>query len=258
VDTQNDFLAIAEATARVAGAILLERFHGPAQGVTTKSSATDPVSDADRAAEDAILRALTEARPGDGVVSEEGGGSSSRTGLRWIIDPLDGTVNFLFGIPHWCVSIAVEDEDGWLAGAVYDPNRDEMFSAGRGGGATLNGGRLRFGGKSDISQALVGTGFSYDSRARALQAEVIVRLLPRVRDIRRAGSAALDLAWCAAGRLDGFFEAEMHVWDRAAGELLVAEAGGLTTPLEPPSGNGLGVIASNPELHEDLCALVLG
>jgi myo-inositol-1(or 4)-monophosphatase len=237
---------------------LLERFQGPALGVTTKSSATDPVSDADRAAEETILKGLEEARPQDGVVSEEGGGSDSRSGFRWIIDPLDGTVNFLFGIPHWCVSIALEDEEGWLAGAVYDPNRDEMFGAMRGGGATLNGERLGFGDKSDIGQALVGTGFSYDSEARALQAEVIVRLLPRVRDIRRAGSAALDLAWCAAGRLDGFFEAEMHVWDRAAGELLVAEAGGVTTPLEPPSGNGLGVIASNPELHEELCALVLG
>ena len=255
---QKELLAIAESTARAAGATLLERFHGPALGVTTKSSATDPVSDADRAAEETILKALEGARPQDGVLSEEGGGSGSRSGLRWVIDPLDGTVNFLFGIPHWCVSIAVEDEEGWLAAVVYDPNRDEMFGARRGGGATLNRGRLRFGDKSDIGQALVGTGFSYDSEARALQAQVIVRLLPRVRDIRRAGSAALDLAWCAAGRLDGFFEAEMHVWDRAAGELIVAEAGGVTTPLEPPSGNGLGVIASNPELHEELCTLVLG
>ena len=253
-----ELLELAESTARTAGALLLDRFHGPAKGVTTKSTATDPVSDADRDAEKVILTALEKARPRDAVVSEEGGGSDSRSELRWVIDPLDGTVNFLFGIPHWCVSIAVEHDSAWLAGVVYDPNRDEMFSAQRGGGASLNGTPLRFGDKSDISQALVGTGFSYDSHARALQAEVIVRLLPRVRDIRRAGAAALDLAWCAGGRLDGYFEAEMFVWDRAAGELLVAEAGGVTTPLEPPSGKGLGVIASNPQLHDELRELVLG
>jgi myo-inositol-1(or 4)-monophosphatase len=258
VSDDRQLLELAESAARAAGALLLERFGEPAAGVTTKSTATDPVSDADRDAEKVIVQMLEKARPEDGIVSEEGGGSDTRSGLRWIIDPLDGTVNFLFGIPHWCVSIAVEHDGNRLAGVIYDPSRDELFATRRGEGSSLNGTPLRFGDKSDISQALIGTGFSYDADTRAVQAQVVVRLLPRVRDIRRAGSAALDLAWCAAGRLDGFFEAEMYIWDRAAGELLISEAGGLTSPLEPPSGKGLGVIASNPQLHEELRRLVLG
>jgi myo-inositol-1(or 4)-monophosphatase len=176
--------------------------------------------------------------------------------LRWIVDPLDGTVNFLFGIPVWAVSIAVEDRDGGLVGIVHDPSRRETFTATRGGGAYLNGTRINVSGCEELARALVGTGFSYDARIRASQAGIVSRLLPEVRDIRRAGSAALDLAWLACGRLDGFYEAPMEAWDRAAGVLIIREAGGVVTDLPPRLGSGVGVIAANPALHSELVARV--
>jgi len=134
----------------------------------------------------------------------------------------------------------------------------ELYTAIRGKGARRNGEPITVSPQQDLSQALVATGFSYDSRIRRAQAEVVLRLLPEVRDIRRAGSAALDLAWCACGRVDAFFEADMHVWDRGAGELLISEAGGVITPLLPPLGDGRGVVAANQSLHDVLRALVLG
>lgn len=251
-------LDIACRAATRAGGLLLERFGDPAQGVTTKSTPTDVVSDADRDSQDLIVSLLREERPGDGLVSEEGAAGDSETGLTWVIDPLDGTVDFLYGIPQWCVSVAVADEEGWLTGVIYDPPRSELFAAIRGKGARRNDEPVTVSQKQDLSQALIATGFSYDSRIRRAQAEVVLRLLPEVRDIRRAGSAALDLAWCACGRVDAFFEADMHVWDRAAGELLIAEAGGVITPLMPPLGDGQGVVAANQGLHDALRGLVLG
>ncbi|MDQ3659495.1 MAG: inositol monophosphatase [Actinomycetota bacterium] len=251
-------LDIASRAATGAGGLLLERFGDPARGVTTKSTPTDVVSDADRDSQELIVSLLRSERPGDGVVSEEGAAGDSETGLTWVIDPLDGTVDFLYGIPQWCVSVAVADDDGWLAGVIYDPPRKELFTATRGGGASRNEQSATLSQQQDLSQALVATGFSYDSRIRRAQAEVVLRLLPEVRDIRRAGSAALDLAWCACGRVDAFFEADMHVWDRAAGELLISEAGGVITPLMPPLGDGQGVVAANQGLHDALRALVLG
>ena len=253
-----DLLGLAEGVAREAGALLLDRFSSAATGVETKSTPTDLVSDADLDSESLVLDRIRAARPDDGVISEESEGHSSESGYTWIIDPLDGTVNFLFRIPVWAVSIAVHDSEGALLGVVFDPNRDEMFSALRGGGARLNGSPIRVSDQSDLSQALVGTGFSYDAESRRVQAERIPRVLPRVRDIRRAGSAALDLAWLACGRLDGFFEAPMKLWDRAAGEVLIAEAGGVLSSLKAPFGDDDGLIAANATLHKDLQALVLG
>ncbi len=254
----SELLEIASRAATGAGGLLLERFGGPAQGVSTKSTPTDVVSDADRDSQELIVGLLRRERPGDGLISEEGAAGDSETGLTWVIDPLDGTVDFLYGIPQWCVSVAVADEDGWLAGVIFDPPRTELYTGIRGKGARRNGEPITVSPQQDLSQALVATGFSYDSRIRRAQAEVVLRLLPEVRDIRRAGSAALDLAWCACGRVDAFFEADMHVWDRAAGELLIAEAGGVITPLLPPLGDGRGVVAANQGLHDVLRALVLG
>ena len=224
--------------------------------MSTKSSPTDVVTDADRAAEALIIDALSNARPDDGILSEEGGAEDSVTGLRWIVDPLDGTVNFLYGIPAWGVSIAVEDDDGTLAGAVFDPNLDELFGAARGHGAHRNHASIRVGDTNDLGQALIATGFSYDADARARQAALIPELLPRVRDIRRAGSAALDLCATACGRVDGYYESVMERWDRAAGELIVREAGGIVTSLPSPLGGTPGVIAAGPGLHAQLSALV--
>lgn len=251
-------LELATEAARAAGRLLLDRFERPARGVATKSTPTDLVSDADRESERLLVELVRSRRPDDGIISEEGEDGSSRSGLTWVIDPLDGTVNYLFGIPVWCVSIAVTDGSGALVGVVHDPNRDETFTAIRGGGAALDDKRATVSDRSDLSQALIGTGFAYDSAARAAQAQVLTRVLPSVRDVRRAGSAALDLAAVACGRLDGFYEAPMERWDRAAGVLLIEEAGGIVTDLQAPKDLSPGVIAGGPKLHADLSVLVLG
>jgi myo-inositol-1(or 4)-monophosphatase len=251
-------LDLAVRAARRSGDLLLDRWRRPAEGVDHKSSPTDVVSDADRDSERLLTDVILAERPDDGIVAEETGEQPSRSGITWVLDPLDGTVNFLFRIPAWSVSIAVEDDDGAFVGVVYDPTRDEMFTARRGEGALLNGAPIRTSTKNDLSTALVGTGFAYVAEARELQAKRLVRVLPRVRDIRRAGSAALDLASVACGRLDGDFEAPMQRWDKAAGAILVKEAGGVVSELEGPLDLSAGVIAAGAGLHDLLRALVLG
>lgn len=240
-----------------ASEILLDYFEGPAQGVSTKSSPTDLVSDADRAAERFLADFIRHERPDDGILGEEGAGKGSSSGLTWVVDPLDGTVNFLFGIPVWCVSVAIEDAEGGLVGVIYDPNKEELFAAERGEGATLNGDDIHVSDTDDLSSALIGTGFSYDSEARRQQADLLRRVLPRVRDVRRAGSAAIDLATLACGRFDGFYEAPMEAWDKAAGILIVREAGGVVSDLEAPNGLSPGVVAAGPRLHDALRDLVV-
>jgi myo-inositol-1(or 4)-monophosphatase len=248
---------LATDAARRAGALLAERFDRPAQGVGTKSTPTDLVSDADRDAEALLVAIIERERPDDGMLAEEGGARRSSSGLTWILDPLDGTVNFLFGIPVWSVSIAVEDQEGTLVGVVYDPTRAEMFTAVRDEGAALNGRPIRVSESSELSTALIGTGFAYDPAARRVQAALLPRVLPKVRDIRRAGSAALDLSFVACGRLDGFYEGNMEKWDKAAGVLLIREAGGRVTELAAPiEGLSPGLIASGPVLHDALRALL--
>ena len=249
-------LGLALESARAAGRLLLQRSLEPAAGVTTKSSPTDMVSDADRDTERLLIERISRARPGDGFLGEEGGAARSSTGVSWVIDPLDGTVNFLYGIPVWAVSIAADDGDGTAVGVVYDPNRDEMFSAIRGHGAELNGTPIFVSQQSDLPQALIGTGFAYDERIRDSQAEVVRRVLPVVRDIRRAGSAALDLCALACGRIDAFYESNMGAWDRAAGVLIAREAGATVTDLPPPFGDEIGVVAGNKVLHDRLRELV--
>jgi myo-inositol-1(or 4)-monophosphatase len=251
-------LDLAVRAARGAGELLLEMFQGPARGVASKSTPTDLVSDADRAAEELILGMIRTERPEDGILSEEGGDDDSSSGITWVVDPLDATVNYLFGLPWWCVSVAAQDADGALVGVIRNPNSDEIFTAVRGSGAWLDGAPVSVSERTDIASALIGTGFSYDARAREHQAEIVARLLPRVRDVRRAGSAALDLAHLACGRLDGFYEAPLEPWDRAAGTLLVQEAGGVVSELAAPLELSTGVVAANPNLHDDLRRLVDG
>ncbi len=252
----DDLLAMAVRIAREAGTILLDRFGGPARGVDTKSTSTDLVSDADREAERLITDAIHRRRPDDAVLGEEGAAAEGASGLRWVIDPLDGTVNFLLGVPHWCVSVACEDEHGGLVGVVHDPNRGETFAAARGRGATLNGAPVRVADRADVDRALIATGFAYDPEARRRQATELVRILPRVRDVRRFGSAALDLAWVACGRYDGYYEWSMGPWDKAAGIVLVTEAGGRTVPLPDPEPDADGILAAGPRIFEDLRKLV--
>jgi myo-inositol-1(or 4)-monophosphatase len=253
---EQELLDLAARAARQAGELLEGRFRRPAQDVSAKSSPTDVVSKADRDSEALLIELISAERPQDGVLGEEGGAGESLSGYRWVIDPLDGTVNFLFGIPVWCVSIAVEDAAGTVAGVVHDPNRKETFTAVRGLGARLNDEPIEVSGQHDLPQALIGTGFSYEAEARAAQAEALVHVLPRVRDIRRGGSAALDLCWLACGRFDGFYEAVMELWDNAAGALIVTEAGGIVSELPAPVGSSHGVVAAGPRLHDELRALL--
>jgi myo-inositol-1(or 4)-monophosphatase len=226
-----ELLAVATEAALEAGALLRARFEaGPEAHVASKSTPTDPVSDADLASQHAIRTLLARRRPDDGFLGEEEGAEEpGSSGLRWVVDPLDGTVNFLYGIPQWCVSIAVLDEHGALAAAIHDPIGEELFTAVRGELPRRNGRELAHrGGRSPaLGRALVATGFSYDAEVRAQQGALMARLLPVVRDIRRFGSAALDLAWTAGGRCDAYYERGVKAWDIAAG-VLVCEGVGLT------------------------------
>jgi myo-inositol-1(or 4)-monophosphatase len=252
----DDLLGLAITAARAAGNLLRERFRAPQGDVSTKTSPTDMVSDADRAAEALIADGIRSERPDDSILGEETGEDFGPSGLRWIVDPLDGTTNYLFGIPHWAVSIACEDSDGVFAGVVFDPLRDELFSARRGGGATLNGQQISVGEAGDLSRALIGTGFSYRPEERAAAAALLPRVLPEVRDIRRAGAASLDLAWVAAGRLDGFYESGLAAWDRAAGSLIAAEAGARVEAMPALGPSGDGVITAGSGIFDGLRALL--
>jgi myo-inositol-1(or 4)-monophosphatase len=267
---------LAADTARMAGALLLERARrGAERRVSAKSTPTDLVSEADLASERAIREHLRELRPHDGFVGEEGKGEPGTSGLSWVVDPLDGTINFLFGIPQWCVSVAVRDELGTVAGAVYDPNRRELFSARRDGPALMSAGEEeqvlavagsaaadREGaapahlGELRLASAMVATGLSYSAEVRAAQALVLARVVPLVRDIRRFGSAALDLAWTAAGRYDAYFERTVKQWDIAAGALICERAG--VEVLELPVHEHLpwGILAAPSELAPALLELV--
>ena len=254
--TQEELLELAVGLAREAGALLLERFDsGCEQALASKSTPTDLVSEADLASEHLIRERLAQVRPADGFLGEEGGGQDGSSGLRWIVDPLDGTVNFLFSIPQWCVSVAVADDRGSLVGAIFDPCRDELFSATRDGAPMLNGVPVEASKRVDLASAMVATGFAYDARVRAAQADVLAHLIPRVRDIRRLGSAALDLAWTAAGRYDAYFERTVKPWDIAAGTLICERAG--LTVLELPERERLppGVLAAVPALAQPLLEL---
>lgn len=254
-----ELLEVAEQAARAAGELLRERFEAGGERATgSKSSATDPVSEADLAAERAIREVITAARPGDAILGEEGGETQEGAGLRWIVDPLDGTVNFLFGVPQWCVSVAVHDDAGGLAGVVFDPLRDEIFIGSRDGGLpTCNGVEVRGSSASELAPALIATGFAYDAAVRSRQAQVVATLLPQVRDVRRMGSAALDLAWTAAGRYDAFYERGVQIWDIAAGSVLCAAAGLEVRPIEAIEGGPAGVVVAPAGLLDALTAIVL-
>ena len=252
---------LAVGAAQAAGRILLDQAERLAEGadigIGSKATPTDLVSDADRAAERAIAQHLQAARPEDGLLGEEGEASHQGTsGLRWLIDPLDGTINFLHGLASWSVSIAVEDDRGALAGVVHQPTTGDIFHARRGHGAHLGDRELAVSRVTGLDDILLATGFAYDVAMRVDQGRDLADLLPRVRDVRRAGSAALDLAWCAAGRVDGYLEFGLGPWDWAAGRLLVTESGGtVSTPTRWLGGREHpGVVAGGPVAHDALAA----
>lgn len=239
----------AEEGARLVGRVLAERFQGE-RTIEFKRSTIDLVTDADTAAEEVLLRFLRERHPSHAILAEESGASRG-TGLRWLIDPLDGTTNYAHHVPHFCVSVAVDGPDGVLAGAVYNPMLDELFSAARGEGATLNGRPLKASATSELERALVCTGFPYDVREKPDgPVGLLNHFIRRAQGIRRTGSAALDLSYVAAGRFDGFFEFNLKPWDIGAGSLLVTEAGGVMSqidgsPFDVMQGN---VLAGAPGL----------
>lgn len=251
-----ELAALAERAARAAGALLLEHAARGFSEVATKSSPTDMVSAADLASEQLIAELLEAERPDDARHGEEGGRHAGTSGLTWVFDPLDGTTNYLYGLPQWAVSIAVEDAEGAVAGCVFDPSRGELFAAARRAGTTLNGRPVRVSGAADLSRSLVATGFAYNRERRVEQARVALGVVAAVRDVRRLGAAALDLAWVACGRLDGYFETGLNPWDIAAGSLLVAEAGGVVT-LEPQGDSEL-IVAAAPAIHARLRGLLAG
>ena len=246
-----DLAATALEAARAAAVVLYGGTTGELD-VETKSSATDMVSNVDLASEAAVAEVLARRRPEDALLGDEGTTSSGSTGVRWVVDPLDGTTNFLFGLPQFAVSIAAEVDGDTAVGVVVDPSRDETWAAAKGWGARRNGRRCSVAtGRSTLATALVATGFGYQAPRRAWQAQVLTRVLPAVRDVRRLGSAALDLCWVGGGRFDAYYEWGLNPWDLAAGELICREAGGRAEALE-----GRVIVASSAELFGPLCELL--
>jgi myo-inositol-1(or 4)-monophosphatase len=250
-------VAVAEEAAIAAGELLRERFEaGVERALRTKSTPTDLVSEADLAAQAAIREVLNARRPEDAVLGEEGGRQGADDALLWVVDPLDGTLNFLHGLPAWCVSVAVRDADGPVAGVILDPLRGELFAASRDGEARLGEAVLGGSACTELAQAIVGTGFAYEAQVRAGQGEVVARLLPRIANLRRTGACALDLAWTAAGRLDAFYERAVQEWDVAAGELICARAGLVVERTPAADGMPAGILAAPAAFADDLRAVI--
>ena len=247
---------VAEAAAEEAADLVRERRTRGTAVADRKSSPVDIVTEIDRESE-ALLRArLAELRPGDGFLGEEGGRADSSTGVTWVVDPIDGTVNFLYGIPHYCVSVAAVDAgQRSLAGAVVDVTRGVVYSAALGAGATQDGAPIRVRAAAPLSEQLFSTGFQYQREVRELQGAAVARLVPRVRDIRRMGSAALELCALGAGTLDAYVEEGLHLWDRAAAALVATEAGA-RVEVHRGVGGMDGVVAAPRDTFEQVLQVV--
>ncbi|MFM7756195.1 MAG: inositol monophosphatase family protein [Actinomycetota bacterium] len=226
--------------------------------VLTKSSPTDMVTEWDAAGEATVVDMLQRLRPDDGIHGEEGARSTGTSGITWYVDPIDGTTNFMYGIPVHAVSIAACDERGPVAAAVYLPAQRETFVARRGHGAWLLGRRLACTDGPDVDRALVATGFSYLAERRRTQIARLVEVLPAVRDLRRIGSAAADLCYVAAGRLDAYFEEHLQPWDFMAGQLIASEAGAVCTSLDGGAVSNGAILACGPRRHAHMLSLVAG
>ncbi len=252
---EEELLEIAGEAARAAAGELMARFGQRPSDVHAKSSPTDLVSAADVAAEHAIRAVLARRRPNDAILGEEGGATGDGA-VRWVVDPLDGTINFLFGIPVFAVSVACEAAGEAVVGIVLDPVREECFAATRSGEPQLNGEPIRGSSREELATALVATGFGYDRSVRSRQAAVVSRVLPRVRDIRRGGAAAIDLAWCACGRYDAYYERGVQRWDVAAGSLIATRAGLEVRELPASGEDATGVVVAPGALIDELYGLV--
>lgn len=250
-----DLLELARRTATEVAAMVLER-HGEAHAVETKASDLDLVTAVDRAAEERIAAMLLDARPNDSLLGEEGAGIVGSSGIEWVIDPIDGTTSFFYGLPGFSVSIGARRDGEWLAGCVVAPALRADYGAAKGHGTTLNGRAVRCRTTTSLAEALIATGFSPDHEQRARQAGHIAEILPQIRDIRRSGSAALDLCTVAAGQVDAYFEVGLSVWDHAAGALIAAEAGAVTIVEPDPDTGRAFVVAAAPGIADELLALL--
>lgn len=260
-DLLDELSALAAVLAGRAAELLLEGMASVpellrAEQVATKTSATDMVSEVDRASERLLVEGILEARPDDGILGEEGTDRPGRSGVRWVIDPLDGTTNYLYGLPGFAVSIGVEVAGRSVVGVVLDPVHDELFAATLGRGATRDGSTIHCTTGSELGLSLIGTGFGYEADVRAEQAEVLRSVLPAVRDIRRFGAAAVDLCSVACGRIDGYYERGLQPWDLAAGGLIATEAGAVLGGVDGgPAGAAL-TLAAGPGIADGLRALL--
>jgi len=254
---------LVRAIALEAGELAALRRREGVEVAATKSSIVDVVTAADREVEELIRARIAAARPQDAVLGEEGGATGGTSGLTWVVDPIDGTVNYLYGIPHYAVSIAVveggADPADWepLAGAVFNPAIGELYTATRGAGAFLGDTRIRVADPVPLEQALIGTGFAYDAALRGEQGAVVARLLPNVRDIRRHGTASLDLTGVAAGRLNAYYERTLNPWDHGAGELIAREAGAVVAGLGGARPSRAFLIAGHPDVAGPLEELLV-
>lgn len=251
----DELCQLAMAAASEAAAMVLAR-HGERHEAATKASDLDLVTAIDKASEELIVNRLLSARPHDGVVGEEGTGVTGTSGVEWLVDPIDGTTSFFYGLPGFSVSIAARVDGELVVGVVDAPAVHSTYVAQRGNGATLNARPVSCRPVESISKALIATGFSPDHERRQRQSDVMARLIPQIRDIRRMGSAALDLAAVAGGQIDAYFEAGLNVWDYAAGIVLAAEAGATTWVEEDPSTGRAFVFAAAPDIADDLAALI--
>ncbi|MGW4811913.1 inositol monophosphatase family protein [Kitasatospora cineracea] len=253
-DLLQELLATAVEAATRAGALLRDGRPADLGVAATKSSPVDVVTEMDLASEKLVLELISARRPDDGYLGEEGADHPGTSGVRWVVDPLDGTVNYLYGLPSWAVSVAAELDGEAVVGVVFVPARGELFQAVRGGGATLDGRPLAVRPAPAWGQALVATGFGYLRERRVHQAEVLHALMGEVRDVRRGGAAAVDLCDLAAGRFDGYYERGLAPWDRAAGLLIAREAGALTGSRPGLPADGELTVAAPPGLFEPLQA----
>jgi myo-inositol-1(or 4)-monophosphatase len=226
-----------------AGPILQERAFIIAQALATQM---------DQQAESLIVSALLTARPDDGIIAEEGAAKNSKSGITWVIDPLDGTVNYLYGLPGWNISIAAKDETGVIAGVVFAPTISNLWRAAKGGGAFLNNQIIKCNNPVNLDMALIATGFAYDLQLRKEQGNRIEKLIPKIRDIRRNGAAAVDLCYVAMGAVDGYFESSLKEWDFAAGGLIATEAGAIISGRTGGAPDGDMVVCAGPALHAQL------
>lgn len=257
VSLAHELLDIARDLATSAGDMALAGRKAGLQHVHTKTTATDMVTEFDQASEKLIVEGLRQQRPHDAIVGEEGANVVGSSGITWHIDPIDGTTNFLYDLPAWAVSIGASDAEGPIAGVVYIPALAEMFTATRGGGAFLNGSPIHCNRITDVSQALVCTGFSYSPKQRTIQSRRVAEFIHLIRDIRRAGAAAIDLCYVACGRIDAYFEENLHQWDIAAGILIAHEAGCASGDFAGEKAHPAEILVAAPAIFDQLSNLII-